>query len=387
MEHSILCSTWAFMFIALVSVNLVSALPSDPQAISPCFVTEHTAIASAVKASCKAITLSDVFTPGNFSIELTNLEPGTTVTFQGRITFGFTNSSSFTPLIISNSSDVTITGAPGSVIDGNGSVYWDGIGSNGGVPKPNTFIKLKKLTGNTVVKNLRIVNWPTHCFSIEGCEDLTIRNLTLDNRAGDAPNDRSDGKPAAHNTDGFGIKSSKRVLVSDSLVWNQDDCVAITSGDDIVARNMFCSGGHGLSIGSVGGKDDNNVTNIVFANSTVLNSENGARIKTNFNTTGYVGNVRYSGITVINATKRGIDLQQDYLNGGPTGEPSNGVRVEGVVFENIIGTAGKEAMDYYVLCGDGSCKDVEFRGVSISGGGKESSCNFPADGCPKNTLP
>jgi len=31
--------------------------------------------------------------------------------------------------------DITITGADGHVIDGNGAAYWDGEGSNGGVAK------------------------------------------------------------------------------------------------------------------------------------------------------------------------------------------------------------------------------------------------------------
>ena len=78
------------------------------------------------------------------------------------------------------------------------------------------------------------------------------------------------------------------MVLRDSKVLNQDDCVAITSGNNITVSNMYCDGGHGLSIGSVGGKSNNNVTNILFENSKVLNSQNGARIKTNSGTTGYI---------------------------------------------------------------------------------------------------
>ena len=40
------------------------------------------------------------------------------------------------------------------------------------------------------------------------------------------------------------------------------------------------------------------------------------------------------------------------------------------------------AADYYVLCGDGSCEDFEFKDVDIWGGGKNSTCNYPVEGCP-----
>jgi polygalacturonase len=62
-------------------------------------------------------------------------------------------------------------------------------------------------------------------------------------------------------------------------VYNQDDCVAINSGTDIIFRNGYCSGGHGLSIGSVGGRSDNTVNGVSFTTSTVTKSVNGIRIK------------------------------------------------------------------------------------------------------------
>lgn len=75
-------------------------------------------------------------------------------------------------------------------------------------------------------------------------------------------------------------------------------------------------------------------------------------------------------------------MQQDYLNGGPTGNPSNGVIIENLLFENVTGTATSAAQDYYVLCGEGSCSELVFDGVSIEGGSVASSCNFPVTGCP-----
>jgi polygalacturonase len=120
--------------------------------------------------------------------------------------------------------------------------------------RPNHFISLKKMVGKSVVRNLNIVNYPVHCFYVTGAQGLLIENITLDNRMGDAPNSRSEGRSAGHNTDGFGFASSDNVVLRNSKVWNQDDCVAITSGTNIKVGGLYCHGGHGLSIGSVGGK-------------------------------------------------------------------------------------------------------------------------------------
>jgi polygalacturonase len=110
----------------------------------------------------------------------------------------------------------------------------------------------------------------------------------MDNSAGNAANSASGGLPAAHNSDGFDISGTTNMVLSNTFVSNQDDCVAVTSGTNITVTGMTCTGGHGLSIGSVGGKSDNVVTDVTFSDSTVTNSQNGCRIKTNSGTTGTV---------------------------------------------------------------------------------------------------
>lgn len=278
---------------------------------------------------------------------------------------------------------MTITGTPDHIIDGNGQSYWDGLGSNGGVPKPNHFIVLKRMYRSTVT-SLHIRNWPVHCFYINNNQNLLIRDITLDNSAGDAPNFRSGDLAAAHNSDGFDISGSDYVTLESITVHNQDDCVAVTSGTQITVNNAYCYGGHGLSIGSIGGKSNNTVDGVVFSNSQIVDSENGARIKSNSGTTGVIRNIAYENVTLSGITRYGIDVQQDYLNGGPTGTPTNGVSIAGVRFVNVTGTVtgGSSSYDYYILCGEGSCSDFTYEGVSVTGGKKGGSCNYPETGCP-----
>jgi polygalacturonase len=86
--------------------------------------------------------------------------------------------------------------------------------------------------------------------------------MVVNNTAGNEPNARSSGLAAAHNSDGFDVSSSYNIIIRRNSIYNQDDCVAITSRNNMTVSEMLCSGGHGLSIGSVGGKS-NNVTNIL----------------------------------------------------------------------------------------------------------------------------
>lgn len=116
----------------LVTSTLVASTTTSA-AVSLCTATNYAQIAPAV-ASCTNIVLKDIFAPSNSSIDLSKLLPNSVVTFDGLTTFAFTNRSSFDPIIIAGK-NITIQGAPGHLIEGNGHAYWDGIGSNGGVPK------------------------------------------------------------------------------------------------------------------------------------------------------------------------------------------------------------------------------------------------------------
>jgi polygalacturonase len=136
--------------------------------------------------------------------------------------------------------------------------------------RPNTFITVKKMTNNSVISDLNIVNWPVHLFAIQSSSDVILKDMLLDNRDGEAPNNRSAGLAAAHNSDGYGVKESSNILITNNKVYNQDDCVAVTSGNNITISGMYCQGGHGLSIGSVGGKSNNNVTNVLVSTSTLI---------------------------------------------------------------------------------------------------------------------
>lgn len=95
------------------------------------------------------------------------------------------------------------------MIDGNGSQWWDGLGSNGGGAKPDHFITINKVSGYGVFKNLYIKNAPTHNFYISGVDKLYAFGNVIDVLDGDKI--LSNGLAAAHNTDGWDISTTTNV--------------------------------------------------------------------------------------------------------------------------------------------------------------------------------
>lgn len=361
--------------IALAPLATASALGSDRALRShgsqrrdqSCVFTDAAAAIKG-KESCTAITLQDITVPPGKTLDMTGLQDGTHVTFAGNTSFRYHVWAG--PLIAFTGRNLIIDGAPGHIIDGNGPAWWDGLGQKGNLTKPKFFAAHNVV--NSIIKGLNVKNTPIHGFSIKNVTNLGLYDITINNSDGNHPG-------GGHNTDGFDIESSNGVFISGANVINQDDYLAINSGNNITFTNSSCSGGHGLSIGSVGGRKDNTVSNVLISNSQVVDSTNGVRIKTVFNATGSVSGITYSNITLSNISNYGIVIEQDYLNGGPTGNATAGVPITDITIENITGTVESSAIPVYILCADGACSNWSWTGVQITGGTPTDKCR----GVPK----
>jgi polygalacturonase len=140
---------------------------------------------------------------------------------------------------------------------------------------------------------------------------------------------------------------------------------------------MKCTGStHGLSVTGVGA----DIHNVLFQDTHLENSMTGARLKTVYGDTGSISNITWQNIVLSGTTLYGIDVQQDYKNGGPTGNPTNGYKLSGITFRGITGTVASKAIPIYILCGQGSCSDITLDNVSLTGG-KPNSCNIAVSGC------
>ncbi|GLA25573.1 hypothetical protein AnigIFM63604_000601 [Aspergillus niger] len=357
-----------FCLATLAGAALAAPAPSrvsDFTKRSTCTFTDA-ATASESKTSCSDIVLKDITVPAGETLNLKDLNDGTTVTFEGTTTWEYEEWDG--PLLRISGKDITVTQSSDAVLDGNGAKWWDGEGTNGGKTKPKFFYAHD--LDDSKISGLYIKNTPVQAISVES-DNLVIEDVTIDNSDGD-----SEG---GHNTDGFDISESTYITITGATVKNQDDCVAINSGENIYFSGGTCSGGHGLSIGSVGGRDDNTVKNVTFIDSTVSDSENGVRIKTVYDATGTVEDITYSNIQLSGISDYGIVIEQDYENGDPTGTPSNGVTISDVTLEDITGSVDSDAVEIYILCGDGSCSDWTMSGIDITGGDTSSDCeNVPS---------
>lgn len=292
--------------------------------------------------------------------------PSKQVIFSGTTSFGYKEWEG--PLISVSGTKITVTGASGHVIDGSGSKWWDSKGSNGGKTKPKMFYahSMKQST----IKGLNVKNTPVQFMSINSATDLDVIDVTMDNSAGSS---------LGHNTDAFDVGSSQNIYISGAVVKNQDDCLAINSGTNITFTGGTCSGGHGLSIGSVGGRTNNVVKTVSITNSKISDSDNGVRIKTVSGATGSVSGVTYSGITLSNIAKYGIVIEQDYENGSPTGTATTGVPITDLTISKVSGTVASTGTNVYILCGKGSCSDWTWSSNSVKGGKTSSKCtNIPS---------
>ncbi|KAH8664633.1 glycosyl hydrolases family 28-domain-containing protein [Xylariales sp. PMI_506] len=340
-----------------------------------CTVTALSQVSASAK-SCSNVLLSGLTVPASSTLSVTVPTSGALL-FAGTMTVEYTPDTDYTPIVLKGSY-AKVAGLPGAVIDGQGSKYWDGQGSNGGTDKPDHFLKISDMVSSSF-SDIKIQNWPTHLFEITGSTDVELYNLILDNSAGNALD--SDGDALGHNTDAFDVSSTDGLYVHDATVLNQDDCVAVNSGSNMVFENLYCVGSHGLSIGSV--KSDVTISNVTFKDSTVINGENGCRIKTTADgTDSTVSDITYSNIYVSGITDYAIDVQQDYENGSPTGDPTTGITVSGVTFSDITGSvADSSAYDYYILCGStSSCTDFTWSNVDVTGG--TTLCSPSGSICP-----
>ncbi|CAK5283991.1 unnamed protein product [Mycena citricolor] len=337
-----LSMTTLVQFIALAA--FAAAAPTNGTIAERAACIVNSVASSKSLSGCTTVTIQPFTVPAGQTVTIAAAQ-GAVVTMTGDVVFSKTTTPG--PLFIINTPGVTFNGA-GHRINGNGGLYWDGQGTNGGSFKPHPFVKLQ---GSGTFESFTVLNSPAQAISVGTTALSTIKGVTVDNSS------------LGHNTDGFDISASD-VTVSGCTVHNQDDCVAVNSGNNVAFLNNICTGGHGISIGSIAtGKS---VTNFRAIGNHVSNSKYGIRIKVQQAAT----NAKVSGVTNIltGISDFGVLISQSYpVEDGPkvgTGGPISNVNFNGAATTVAVGSS---ALGLVVNCG--ACSgNWDFSSLAITGG-------------------
>ncbi|XP_018324143.2 polygalacturonase-like [Agrilus planipennis] len=347
-----------FLGIILLAASSMSNPLSSDTKLSCILEGSSISELSSIKQSCTNITIQDLTVPAGQTLDLSGLKSGTTVTFDGVIDFG-TDDWQYGLIILVGGNLITVNGAPGNRIDGGGSSY---NGGNGEKTKPKLF-NVENFN-NSVIKNLNIYDFPVHAISIDRCHNLTVENVLMNN----SKVDFDDG----YNTSGFDVDESTQITLRRSVIYNQGDCVAINSGSNIRFENNYCAGGHGVSVGSLGGRSNNIISDVVVKNCEVANSDNGIRIQTEYGKTGSVSDITFEDITLTNIKNCGITIRDEYINNGTNGVATDGVPIKKLTVKNVHGTIKSGGIKVMILVRGASQWD--WSDVILDGGQSASDC-------------
>ncbi|CUA75741.1 polygalacturonase [Rhizoctonia solani] len=334
--------------------------PSVLQARQSCTINSLPDVAAAEK--CSTITIDAFTVPAGQKLVINPLDKAT-INMNGNIVFEADTTFKTTgPLFTLSGNGITFNGH-GFTIDGQGAKYWDGQGSASDAKqaKPHPMI-------NGTFENVKVLNSPAQVFSMGNHAALVVSNINIDNSDGNSPNGLSGTEPAAHNTDGFDV-STNDVTIQGSTIVNQDDCIAINQGSNIKFLNNHCTGGHGISVGSVA--SGSTVSNVQITGNTITNNVQALRIKTDADaTSGSVSGVTYNGNTATGCTTYGVIIDQSYpaTLGTSTGA---GIKISGINFTgtNTIAVASSAKGEVEVNCAKGGCTGVwHWAGLKVSGG-------------------
>lgn len=184
---------------------------------------------------------------------------------------------------------------------------------------------------NILISGLHFVGSPMWTIHLLYSENAVVENVVIETY------------PGVH-TDGIVVDSSRFVKLSNDYIDTGDDGIVIKSGkdadglrvnrptEDVAITNCTVHHAHGAV--SIGSEASGSVRNIVANNMTVLDTENGARIKSARGRGGVVEDISFDNWTMENVGEA-ITVTNYYLMEGETKTSEEQVSKRTPVFRNI----------------------------------------------------
>ncbi|XP_022143524.1 polygalacturonase-like [Momordica charantia] len=158
---------------------------------------------------------------------------------------------------------------------------------------------------NSIVKGITSLNSKNFHVNVMGCNNVTFDHFTII-----APED-------SPNTDGIHIGRSSGINIISSNIGTRDDCVSIgDTSKQITITDVTCGPGHGISIGSLGKfEGEEIVEGVIVKKCKLINTSNGVTIKTWPGTpgTGRVTDMHFEDIEMVNVSNP-VFIDQEYCS-------------------------------------------------------------------------
>ncbi|KAE8962583.1 hypothetical protein PF010_g29849 [Phytophthora fragariae] len=140
------------------------------------------------------------------------------------------------------------------------------------------------------------------------------------------------------------------------------------SSTNTIFSNNLCSGSHGISVGSIGGQavdQSTTVDGLTVQGNTIVNSDNGLRIKALIGMKGRVANVKYINNQLQNV-ENAIAIHSDYSrsSGAYAGAATSQETISDITVDGLRGTADQI---YDILVNPSAVSGWTFRGITVTG--------------------
>lgn len=196
-------------------------------------------------------------------------------------------------LFAQSTKNISVTGF--GTIDGNGMEWWEIFRNQReklAYPRP----KLISFDGceNITIKDVTLINSPSWTVNPIRCNNVTIDNVSIFNPS-DSPN-----------TDGIDPESCSNVRISNCHIDVGDDCIAIKSGTEDTAERVSCENitisnctmihGHGAVV--FGSEMSGDIRNVTISNCVFQDTDRGIRLKSRRGRGGVIEDIRLDNIVM-----------------------------------------------------------------------------------------